>query len=173
MKIIFKNLYKFFPDLQLVFNRINKNTYKMNTLKKMHHVLSNVFLSFNTLNVILFKNKKEIFRKVFISSYKVIILNEFLIEQYLFLCLSLKDDRIDNRILLFFLFKSFILFCNKNNLYCPFNIKKLNFETFISKKFYLMITTNAVNYQNDFQFESIKKYLVLEYINQSLLNYLN
>lgn len=169
-KKILLDLYKFFPDLKLVLTIILDSNYKKSTLKKIHFVFSFIFLAVNSLTEILFYNKKEIFKNKFIPKYKLIILKNCLMEQYLFLSISTRSIRLKGNLVVYLLFKFFILFCKVNDLYCPIEFKKISFDFYNDKKLDLKIITKVYRFRHDTKMKSDKKYLLFKSINCDCFN---
>lgn len=172
-KDIFKSLFNFFPDLEFVINKIKNENQDLYASRKMHHVLSLMVLSFNSISRILFESENKLFKKHFISKYKVKVLQNYLLEQYLFLCITVFDIKMDIKISVYLLLKSFTLFCNLNNIYCPFSMKELTFGLLNVPGFYSSIGKLESRYPGDIKFKSKKRYLILTYIQKNVLNFCN
>lgn len=170
---IFKNLYKFFSDLKEIINKIKNENNRMYTDRKIHCVVSYILLTYNSLIDILFIDKNELFINPFIQKYKIRILLNFLVEQYLFLCITLVDVKMNHDTVKFILLKTFVLFCKINNLFCPFEINKLTFDLCYDQEFLSMIRTKTERYNHDIHQKSCKKFLVLEFVANGLIHLLN
>lgn len=94
-----------------------------------------------------------------------------MIEQYLFLCIYVQSLNMVQRLEVYLLFKSFVLFCNINNLYCHIEFTKITLELFIEMKLNLKINTKILVNRSELNKLEIR-YLVLDFINVRFLNFI-
>lgn len=118
---------RFFKDLHIIYEKMVDANTSQKKFKAFHYILSNMILKYNSVIFLLFDNRTEIFKKRFISMYKLKMLKSMSMDLSLFCYFTAVFCSYEITIKKYFLIKSFLLFLEIQGFNYPINYQDFSF----------------------------------------------